>query len=190
MEKIYIQEKTFESIDLSENVFPPGEYENCTFVNCIFSQADLTKMSFAECSFTSCNLSMAKLTNTALREITFKDCKLLGLRFENCNPFLFSVDFDNCILNLSSFYKLKLKKTRFIHCSLTEVDFTEADLSGSVFSNCDLSGAIFDHTLLDKADLRTAHHYSIDPELNSIQKAKFSSHGIAGLLRKYNLEIE
>jgi fluoroquinolone resistance protein len=190
MEKVFIEGKSFENLDLSENVFPHGEYENCTFLNCSFAQADLSKMSFAECSFTGCNMSMAKLTNTPLRDIHFKDCKLLGLRFENCSPFLFAADFDNCILNLSSFYKLKLKKTRFNHCSLTEVDFTEADLSSALFTDCDLSGAIFDHTILEKADLRTAYHYTIDPEINRIKKARFSMNGIAGLLHKYDLDIE
>ena len=112
------------------------------------------------------------------------------MHFENCDQFLFEVDFDNCVLNLSSFYKLKLKKTRFKDSNLSEVDFTETDLAGSYFDNCDLSGARFERTILEKADLRTARNYSIDPELNKIKKAKFSIHGIAGLLDKYDIEIE
>ena len=72
---------------------------------------------------------------------------------------------------------------------MQEVDFTEADLTEVVFDYCDLSGAIFDNTLLEKADFRTAYHYTINPEINKIKKAKFSIAGIAGLLRKYDIEI-
>jgi uncharacterized protein YjbI with pentapeptide repeats len=85
---------------------------------------------------------------------------------------------------------LKLKKTRFKNSNLSEVDFTEADLTNSLFENCDLSGARFERTILEKADLSTSHNYSIDPELNKIKKAKFSILGIAGLLDKYDIEIE
>jgi uncharacterized protein YjbI with pentapeptide repeats len=85
---------------------------------------------------------------------------------------------------------LKLAKTRFINCSLKETDFAEADLSSSVFNNCDLAHAGFDNTNLEKADLRTAYNYSIDPERNKVKKAKFSAAGLSGLLHKYDLIIE
>jgi hypothetical protein len=38
--------------------------------------------------------------------------------------------------------------------------------------------------------LRTSYNYSINPEVNRIKKAKFSTTGIAGLLHKYDIEIE
>ena len=85
---------------------------------------------------------------------------------------------------------MKLKKARFKNSNLSEVDFTEADLTNSLFDNCDLSGARFEKTILEKADLRTSRNYSIDPELNKIKKAKFSIQSIAGLLDKYDIEIE
>ena len=112
------------------------------------------------------------------------------MRFEDCNDFLFSVHFEDCQLNLSSFCKLKLKNTKFKNSKLHEVDFTEVDLTGSVFENCDLNRAIFEKTNLESVDFRTAYNYSIDPELNRIKKAKFSVSGLAGLLDKYNIEIE
>jgi uncharacterized protein YjbI with pentapeptide repeats len=85
---------------------------------------------------------------------------------------------------------LKLKKPRFKNSDLSEVDFTEADLTSSLFQNCDLEGARFEKTILEKADLRTSRNYSIDPEINKIKKARFSIYGIAGLLNKYDIEIE
>jgi uncharacterized protein YjbI with pentapeptide repeats len=98
--------------------------------------------------------------------------------------------FEVCNLNLSSFYKLKLKNMRFVNCTLHEVDFTEADLTASLFENCDLQRTLFANTNLEKADFRTAFNYSIDPELNRIKKARFSMPGVLGLLSKYNIDIE
>ena len=72
----------------------------------------------------------------------------------------------------------------------SEVDFTEADLTGALFDNCDLSQARFERTNLEKADLRSSRNFSIDPEINKIKKAKFSIHGITGLLDKYEIEID
>ena len=114
----------------------------------------------------------------------------MGLHFENCNPFLFSIDFDRSTVNLSSFYKLNLKRTRFKKSSLQEVDFTEADLSAVVFDQCDLSGAIFENTILEKSDFRSAFNYRIDPEVNRLKKARFSLAGVAGLLDKHGIIIE
>ena len=186
----FIEDVTFEHTDFSINQLKKGEYEQCRFIHCNFFEADLSGISFSESAFTGSNLSMIKTAQTTFRDVQFKDCKLLGVHFEDCSELLFKVDFDKCILNLSSFYKRNLKKTVFNSCSLQEVDFTEADLAQAVFHDCDLARAIFDHTILNKADLRTAYHYSIDPATNAIKKARFSMTGISGLLDKYDIEIE
>lgn len=85
---------------------------------------------------------------------------------------------------------MKIKNTRFKNSNLSEVDFTEANLTSAVFDICELHAAKFENTILEKADLRTARNYSIDPIVNKIKKAKFSVHGIVGLLDKYDIEIE
>ena len=137
-----------------------------------------------------CDFSLATMLNTGLNDVRFVDCKLLGVQLEVCNPFLLSVDFENCFMKLSVFQKLKLKKTKFKNCNLQEADFSEADLSAAVFENCDFNRAIFHRTLLEKADFRSSFNYSIDPENNRIKKAKFSSAGVVGLLDKYGIDIE
>ena len=110
MERLYIQDKKFEKEDFATNELAIADYENCIFTNCDFSKTNLSQRVFLECEFNSCNLSSVNLIKTGLKNVRFKDCKLLGMHFENCDPFLFEVDFDNCFLQLSSFYKLKLKK--------------------------------------------------------------------------------
>ncbi len=85
---------------------------------------------------------------------------------------------------------LKLNKMNFKYCELKEIDFGNADLTGSKFDECDLSKSIFDNTNLTKCDFSSANNYSIDPEKNKITKAKFSIHGISGLLDKYDIIIK
>lgn len=190
MERPYIESKNFEKADISEKGLPLGDYEDCTFNNCDLSNLDLSALHFTECEFIGCNMSMVKLSKTTFNDVKFTGCKLVALHFEDCNEFLFTVGFDHCQLTLSSFYKRKLKNTIFKNSILQEVDFTEADLTGAVFDYCDLAMATFENTILEKADFRTSFHYTINPELNRITKAKFSMAGIAGLLRKYDIEVE
>ncbi|HLP11067.1 MAG TPA: pentapeptide repeat-containing protein [Flavobacteriales bacterium] len=185
-----ITEKTYDKLNFKEIALEKGEYEICTFKNCDFSNADLSLFKFTESTFINCNLSLAKLTNTSFRDVTFTDCKLMGLHFDSCNAFNLSFRFEGCMLNHSSFYKLKLKNIVLKKCQLHEVDFTESDLTAATFDNCDLTNAKFEHSILEKADFRSAFNFSIDPESNKMKKAKFSSQNIQALLYKYDLHIE
>ena len=115
---------------------------------------------------------------------------MLGLNFDHCNPFLLAFEFEQCQLNWAIFQEMSLKQTLFKGCSLQEADFTLADLTGAQFTDCDLYRATFVQCNLEKTDFRTAIRYSIDPEQNNINKARFSTTGLAGLLEKYNIEVE
>lgn len=190
MEPEYITDQTFSKLDCSLERLPKAEYDNCTFINCQFQEADLSHNIFSDCLFKSCNFSMAKLNHTAIRSTVFKDCKMLGLQFGHCNAFSLTFSFEHCILNHASFFQLKLKKTIFRNCQLQEVDFSESDFSEARFEQCDLAGATFDRSILEKADFRTASNYSIHPETNRIKKAKFSMPGVTGLLTRYGIIIE
>lgn len=190
MKLAYITDKNFSNRDFTTEPPEKGEYENCEFNGCNFSEADLSAFIFSDCVFNGCNLSLVKLEKTAFRDCKFSECKMLGVNFESCNPFGLSFVFENCNLGNASFFGLKIKGTRFKNSNLEEVDFTGCDLSAAVFGNCSLKGAIFDNTNLEKADFRTASHYSINPENNKIKKAKFAMPWVLGLLNKYNIEIE
>ncbi len=186
----YFENEDYLKIDYTVSPMPKGKYENCRFVNCNFLNADFSTVHFTECEFVGCNLSMAKLSQTSLCSIQFKDCKMLGLHFDHGNEFLFAVAFDNCQLNLSSFFGLKLKKTIFKNTTLHEVDFSNSDLTQATFDQCDLMNAIFDNTLLEKVDFRTAYNYTIHPEKNRLKKAKFAVSGLSGLLQHFDIVIE
>lgn len=190
MHKQFIEEKTFRKIDFSINSLKKGEYELCTFLNCNFSNSDLSKIRFIDCEFFDCNLSSAYILQTEFQNINFKDCKMLGLQFDKCNDFGFSIKVNNCQLNHSSFFKRKLSKISFKNTKLHEVDFTACDLSWAVFDACDLQNAVFKNTNLQHTDFRNATNFTIDPENNQINGAKFTLNTIPRLLTKYNIKIE
>lgn len=190
MPNLYIDGEFFKEKDFTQVNLQLGTYENCHFINCNFLYSNLSGFNFIDCEFVDSNLSMAMLGGTVFNNCTFKACKLTGLRFEHCNEIVFTVYFQDCLLNLSSFYKRKIKQVKFISCLLTEVDFTEADATGALFTNCDLAGAIFNNTILEKANFTTARNYSINPQTNVVKKAKFSLPAVVGLLDAFSIIIE
>ena len=132
---------------------------------------------------------MVNLFKTSFNSILFLNSKLIGLHFEDCNQFTFDVRFENCNLNLSSFFKLKIKKTKFINSSLQDVEFNQTDLTSSQFENCNLLNSKFINSILENVDFKTSYNFSIDLEMNKVKGAKFSIQNIIGLLDKYDIEI-
>tara|TARA_B100000795_G_scaffold268439_1_gene255387 strand:+ start:140 stop:706 length:567 start_codon:yes stop_codon:yes gene_type:complete len=176
-------------IDHQVEIFELADYEACTFSNCDFSKVNLTKIKFIDCDFNDCNFSEVIINDTFFQEVRFVACKMMGLNFDNCNDFGFQVCFEACILNYSSFFKVRLKNTTFDNCKLVDVDFSETDLTNALFDNCDLTNALFDRSVLLKTNFKTAYNYSIDPENNKIKGAQFSLPQVTGLLNKYSISI-
>ena len=165
-------------------------YENCKFISCDFAHANLDGMVFIDCVFEDCNLLLASVSDSGFQETMFKRCKLSGVNFSKSRDFLFRVNFEGCILDNAIFYKTKNKKATFVDCSMIETDLTEADLTEAKFINCNLNRAFFNRTILKGADLRTSYNFTIDPDDNQIKKARFSIHGLPGLLGKYDIKVE
>jgi len=186
----FVEDQTFETIDFKAKPPAKGHYDHCTFLYCDLSSVNLSEIIFVDCVFTGCNLSMAAVSETVFRDVRFVDCKMLGVRFDQASTFGLSCGFEGCMLDHSSFYAMKMKKTNFLRCFLRQVDFTECDLSQAFFDGCDLADAVFERTVLEKADLRGAFNYSIDPAGNKVKKARFSLAGVHGLLTKFDILIE
>ncbi len=182
-------DKTFTEISYAEQVIHGTEFNNCLFKKCDLSNSEFRLCKFIDCVFEECNLSLIKWGRSTLSNVVFKHCKLLGINFSLCEDFLFSVRFESCILDYSSFMNKKMLKTFFVRSRLKEVTFSQANISGSVFDESDLSGAVFNETDLSAVNFTTALNFSIDPELNIIYKAIFSAAGLPGLLEKYHIKI-
>ncbi|RZJ28979.1 MAG: pentapeptide repeat-containing protein [Flavobacterium sp.] len=183
-------DRTFEKIIRNDAKIGGREFDGCIFKNCDFSNSVFSECVFIDCEFSDCNLSNVKLPATGLKTVSFKNSKLLGIRFDECEDFLFNVSFQQSALDYSWFINKKMQKTAFSGSSLKGVNFSGCDLTSADFSGSDLDGAIFENTILKSADFTTAYNYKIDPELNPMPKAKFSVSGIPGLLEKYNIRIE
>ncbi len=173
------------------NGFPPGitEFNNYTFNDCDLSQLDLTSYEFIDCTFINCDLSMAVIEHTVFSRVMFIGCKMIGLDFSRCSKFVFSVSFNESILDFCFFYKKKLKKTLFKKCSMKEMTFIECELDESKFDDCDLDRTTFEKCNLGKSDFSTAYNYTIIPSENNIKNARFSYPEILGLLRHYNIKV-
>lgn len=187
---MYKVDEEFDHLDFRSQAIAGGEFESCAFTNCNFSEADISGTLFVDCRFVGCDLSLAVIKKTAFRSVGFESCKLVGLRFEDASDFAFECSFRECKLDLSTFSGRDLRHTVFDRCSLRETDLAGADISGLALDGCDLKDAIFDATNLEKADLRTAVNFVIDPDRNRVSKARFSRSGLAGLLGKYDLDID
>ncbi len=189
MQPTSYENQTFEKIIYTGTASNGKEYHECSFIKCDLSSSDFCNNRFVDCIFEDCNLSMVKLGGSTLNNVIFKNSKLMGVDFRVCDDFLFQVEFENCVLDYSSFMGKKMPKTLFSATSLKEVNFTQAKLSGAIFKEADLTSAIFNETELHSANFVTAYNYSIDPELNNVKKAAFSTDGLHGLLTKHNLKI-
>lgn len=190
MTKKFFDEKEFIGIDFTKTGWELGDYEACQFVDCNLSGLELTETRFIESTFTNCDFSNSKILETAFQDVCLVNCKLLGLLFEVCSSFSFSISFQGCQLDHSSFYQVDLTRSSFKECSLSGVDFTEANLSGIAITSCTLGQATFDRTRLEKANLMGSSDLQIDPEINDIRGAHLSLEALPGLLSKYGLHIE
>ena len=190
MEQKLHENKTFKAIIQTGLVFKGIEFEECVFTDCDFSDSQFMNGKFANCEFIGCNLSMTKFGGTTINEVSFKDCKLLGINFSDSVDFMFSVEFEKCVLDYCSFMGKKMVKTKFLDSSIKHAIFTDADLTKAVFDRTDLSGTVFSQTILKEANFATAFNYALDPALNVVKKAKFSLHGLPGLLTRYDIKVQ
>lgn len=88
-----------------------------------------------------------------------------------------------------NFSDLKMKRASFAGCKVKECSFNETYLSEADFRGADLEESIFHHADLSHADFRDAKNYSIDPQSNTLKKARFSIPEVLSLLKFYDIQI-
>lgn len=182
--------QTFNQKDFAHEPLNFTEFEDCSFEGCNFSTVDLGHCSFISCTFIDCEFSMTLLGRTAFQDVHFEGCKLLGLYFNDCNPLLLSLNFTNCHVKVCSFEGLRLPKTIFLNCDLSEADFNGVGLKESSFEGTRLERCLFDGADLEGADFRQAIDFALDPEIVNLKGARFSKCNLEGLLKRYDLDIE
>ena len=186
----YFLDIEYDNIIYGEQDVNLKEFECCTFNNCDFSQCNFIGVVFIDCSFSDCIFSGAKINHVALRSVFFNRCKMEDVNFSMCDKLIFEVHFEECVLDFSKFYTLKIKGTTFVDCSIIAVDFMSTNLTEVVFDNCDLYRSEFAKANASKANFKTSYNYTIDPTKTKINKAVFSLADVKGLLYKHDLDIK
>jgi|GEM_PF-5305680 len=108
-----IEDQTFTKVTAKSLTDKKSTFENCWFVNCDFSYADLSKQVFTDCEFEGCNLSLVKLIETGLQDVRFKNCKLSGADFSKSHDFLFAVNFETVSWITPSFIRRRTRARNF-----------------------------------------------------------------------------
>jgi fluoroquinolone resistance protein len=173
-----IEAAEFKNQDYTDAVLNFKEINEVTFTRCNFSNVQFNECHFRECRFVDCNLSMVTVPSSRFTETTFERCQMVGINWTEAmwekGGFFRLIDFEDCTLNYSTFFGLKLQKIKLVKCGAREVDFGETDFTGAVFTETDFAGSIFMHTNLTQADFTNARNYIINPQHNTLKKTKFS----------------
>jgi uncharacterized protein YjbI with pentapeptide repeats len=127
--------------------------------------------------------------------VRFEKSKLLGVDWTKADGMEdrrapTALSFSECILDLSSFFGLNLRGAMIERCSAREADLTNADMRNAVCVGTNFEGAKFHGTDLERADLRGALSYVIDPRVNKVKGGRFSLPDAVALLRGLGVVIE
>ena len=186
----YVLDCHYNQIVYEKDAVNCTEFEGCTFNHCDFSACTFVSVIFIDCIFKNCNFNGAKINYVAFRTVLFQHCQIQEVNFAMCDKLIFDISFEDCILDFSKFYTLKIKGTSFTNCSLIAVDFMNADLTEVIFDCCDLYRSEFAKAIANKANFKTSFNYTIDPEKTKIKKAVFALEGIKGLLFKHDIIVK
>ncbi len=182
----------YKNVEIKESRVQMKEFTSCTFVKCNFNGTYFQRCRFRDCTFVACDLSLINVKDSTFLNTRFAESKLIGINWTQSEWAAGSllakpVDFQNCVLNFSSFMGLNLTKVIMVNCVAHEVSFEDANLTYADLSGTDFENSRFANTNLTGADFSTATNYMISPALNTLKKTKFSLPEAMSLLR--NLDI-
>lgn len=182
-----IENETFEGEYFSS--LEKNSYEDCVFRNCDFTKVSLAFFKFIDCEFQSCNMSNVSLNNTSFQACDFTDTKMVGVNFEQINPFLFGIKCHSSDLSLSFFARNDLKRSSFNNCKFSEAQLIELNAKGVDFSGSNFDSTIFDACDLTEANLTDVVNLSLDLNSNRVKNMKINSSSLAGILSSFQLDI-
>jgi fluoroquinolone resistance protein len=181
-------DREFETIDLKKVLIFQSEFQSCHFNRCDLSQSVFTECRFDDCTFQACDFSLVKFKDVHFRNSTFVGSKLVGVDWTGVLK-TFSVDFRDCVISLSNFSAMNLKKRKIVNCVAHEVSFAETNMTECNCTMTDFAGSVFSKTNLTKADFSDARNYTIDVRANTIAKMKLSLPEAVALLETLGIVI-
>jgi hypothetical protein len=142
-----IELKNLSGIKLLNSINKYGyNIKNIIFTECEFKDLVLAKYNFSDCVFIMTDFANCIFWNE------FKHCEFNRTRFISTNKYseLFKVEFNNCSINYSIFYKLKLW-----------ISFNYTLILNSLMEGCDLSNA--DKMILRNGNIVFNNCYELMP---------------------------
>lgn len=173
-----------------DNSLENSSFVECTFTNCDLSQKLIQNCKFENCKFTNCNLSSTNLNNTRLIDCKFIECKLTGIDFRTVNLTLgLVIDAEKSNLNYCVFEGIEIPKSKFIECDLVEADFSFSILHETSFTKSNLERTLFNGADLTDCDFTEAKNYIFNLANCKCKNAKFNYPEVLNLLKPHKIEI-
>lgn len=123
----------------------------------------------------------------------FEACKAIGIHWTNAAwpniKLVCPLQFNQCILNDSSFLGLSLREMKMVECKAHDVDFRDADFTQADFSHTDFTHSLFSKTILTEANFAEAINYDINIFQNEVKRAKFTLPEAMNLLQHLDIEL-
>ena len=115
------------------------------YINCDFSNSDMTGMDMRDISFVGCNFTNAKLDNANFTSTRFESCT-----FENAS--MISVELIKADIDGTSFDNANLSSANLSNAALLNSTFVNSDLSDSKFSNTVVRSTLFTGSDVSRVD--------------------------------------
>ncbi len=177
--KLDFEDKEYEGVTFKDEFITEEVFANCTFKNCRFVHCTLFKCNFKHCAFISntferCDISVCSFKESRVEKMTLIKTKAVGIDWSGKFKYKLEINFEGCVINLSSFAEVTLKNFILKDCTAHDCDFQDASAPKGNFTGTDLKGSQFLRTDLREANFTNARNYIINPLTNKIAKGTYS----------------
>lgn len=122
------------------------------YINCDFSNSDMTGMDIRDIVFTGCNFTNAKLdsvnfTNTRLESCTFENANMVSAELIKAD--IDGTSFDNANLSSANLSNTALLNSTFVNSDLSDSKFNNTVVRSTLFTGSDVSRVDFTFTMLN-----------------------------------------
>ncbi len=185
----YADDEHFQGVRFDAANPVPRRNEGCTFEDCDFTGVDLRGVRFVACRFIGCDLSNCGVVDAGFQEVELHRCKALGLRWDTCNAFLFSVHGTESQLDYGCWVGVDLSRSQFQGGSMREADFTEVHADGLVMSQVDVTGARWERCMLRGASFADMRGWAMDLRENDVRGMRVDRAALPGLVASWGMEL-
>jgi len=187
---MFLEEYEEEEITQLKGPLKEGRYIHCLFFNCVFDHENFSDYQFIDCRFQDCLFNVVNIERTKLQNTEFAECKLIGIDFPLTYPLIFTPKFSNSSIISCIFSHMHIKGISFKQSRLNDCYFQDTKLHNCNFCECDFEGTIFQQCDLTGSNFNEAKNYQIDPQLNTLNKCKFSTPEVLSLLDFFKIKID